>query len=65
MPDERLRSVSTVSAMEDSAQAQRPPSHSSINKGSMPLWLWVGVVSLLAWGLHYLVTYWNAPITPT
>jgi hypothetical protein len=30
--------------------------------GHVPLWLWLVVVSLLVWGLYYLVTYWNAPI---
>jgi hypothetical protein len=34
-------------------------------KGSVPLWLWGVVVSLLIWGVYYLVTYWNAPIGPT
>lgn len=31
-------------------------------KGSVPLWLWSVVVSLLIWGVYYLVTYWNAPV---
>ncbi len=31
-------------------------------KGSVPLWLWGVVVSLLIWGAYYLVTYWNAPV---
>ncbi len=31
-------------------------------EGEVPLWLWVVVVSLLVWGLYYLVTYWNAPL---
>jgi hypothetical protein len=30
--------------------------------GHVPAWLWIVVVSLLIWGLYYLVTYWNAPI---
>ena len=30
--------------------------------GHVPLWLWLVVVSLLVWGLYYLVTYWNAPV---
>ena len=33
-------------------------------EGSVPIWLWVVVVFLLIWGFYYLVTYWNAPITP-
>lgn len=33
-------------------------------KGNVPIWLWIVVVSLLLWGLYYLVTYWNAPVTP-
>ncbi len=34
-------------------------------EGSVPIWLWVVVVFLLIWGFYYLVTYWNAPITPS
>jgi hypothetical protein len=34
-------------------------------KGNVPLWLWGVVVSLLIWGVYYLVTYWNAPVGPT
>jgi hypothetical protein len=30
--------------------------------GHVPVWLWVVVVSLLIWGVYYLVTYWNAPL---
>ncbi len=33
-------------------------------RGNVPIWLWGVVVSLLIWGLYYLVTYWNAPLTP-
>lgn len=33
-------------------------------KGNVPVWLWIVVVSLLIWGVYYLVTYWNAPVTP-
>ncbi len=33
-------------------------------EGHVPLWLWLVVVSLLIWGIYYLVTYWNAPLTP-
>lgn len=33
-------------------------------EGNVPVWLWIVVVSLLIWGLYYLVTYWNAPVTP-
>jgi cytochrome c-type biogenesis protein CcmH/NrfG len=33
-------------------------------KGNVPIWLWVVVVSLLLWGLYYLVAYWNAPAPP-
>jgi hypothetical protein len=34
-------------------------------EGSVPIWLWIVVVSLLIWGAYYLDTYWNAPIDPT
>ncbi len=34
-------------------------------KGSVPIWLWIVVISLLIWGGYYLDTYWNAPIDPT
>ena len=34
------------------------------NEGYVPLWLWLVVVGLLIWGIYYLVTYWNAPVTP-
>lgn len=34
-------------------------------EGHVPLWLWLVVVSLLIWGIYYLVTYWNAPLTQT
>ncbi|MBI5890739.1 MAG: hypothetical protein HZB47_08695 [Nitrosomonadales bacterium] len=27
----------------------------------VPVWLWVVAVSLLIWGIYYLVTYWSAP----
>lgn len=37
----------------------------SEHQGSVPLWLWIVVFSLLIWGFYYLVTYWNAPIVPT
>ncbi len=33
-------------------------------EGNVPIWLWIVVVSLLLWGLYYLVTYWNGPATP-
>lgn len=33
-------------------------------EGSVPIWLWIVVFSLLVWGFYYLVTYWNAPLTP-
>lgn len=33
-------------------------------EGQVPLWLWLVVVSLMIWGLYYLFTYWNAPISP-
>lgn len=32
--------------------------------GNVPAWLWVVVVSLLIWGVYYLVTNWNAPASP-
>jgi hypothetical protein len=34
-------------------------------KGNVPIWLWIVAVSLLIWGIYYLVTYWNAPVAPT
>ena len=34
-------------------------------KGHIPIWLWLVVASLLVWGVYYLVTYWNAPVSPT
>jgi hypothetical protein len=33
-------------------------------EGNVPLWLWIVFVTLLIWGVYYLVTYWNAPIIP-
>ncbi len=33
-------------------------------EGNVPVWLWIVVVSLALWGIYYLVTYWNAPVTP-
>ncbi len=30
--------------------------------GHVPIWLWIVVVTLLVWGIYYLVTYWNAPV---
>jgi hypothetical protein len=32
------------------------------HEGYVPTWLSLVVVSLLIWGLYYLITYWNAPI---
>jgi hypothetical protein len=34
----------------------------SERQGNVPLWLWAVVVSLLIWGVYYLVTFWNAPV---
>lgn len=34
-------------------------------EGNVPIWLWIVVISLLIWGIYYLVTYWNAPVAPT
>lgn len=34
-------------------------------EGNVPIWLWIVAVSLLIWGAYYLITYWNAPATPT
>jgi hypothetical protein len=34
-------------------------------EGNVPIWLWIVVVSLLIWGIYYLVTYWNAPVALT
>lgn len=34
-------------------------------KGGVPFWLWLVAVSLLIWGIYYLITYWNAPAVPT
>lgn len=34
-------------------------------KGSVPIWLWIVAVSLLIWGIYYLVTYWNSPVAQT
>jgi hypothetical protein len=36
----------------------------SEHEGSIPIWLWVVVVTLFLWGFYYLVTYWSAPIGP-
>ena len=33
----------------------------SEREGHVPIWLWLVVVSLLIWGIYYLVAYWNAP----
>lgn len=33
-------------------------------EGSVPAWLWVVVVSLLVWGVYYLVAYWSVPAGP-
>lgn len=33
-------------------------------KGNVPIWLWIVAVSLLIWGIYYLITYWNAPVAP-
>lgn len=30
-------------------------------EGRVPLWLWLVVVALLAWGIYYMVTYWHPP----
>ncbi|MEO8342301.1 MAG: hypothetical protein ABI536_00645 [Gallionella sp.] len=35
----------------------------SERKGNVPAWLWIVVVALVIWGIYYLVTYWNAPLT--
>lgn len=29
--------------------------------GYIPLWLWSVAVSLLIWGIYYLVVYWSPP----
>ena len=34
-------------------------------EGSVPLWLWAVVISLLIWGIYYLIAYWNAPVAPS
>lgn len=28
-------------------------------QGSVPIWLWMVAVSLLVWGIYYLVTFWD------
>lgn len=33
-------------------------------EGNVPAWLWIVIVSLLMWGVYYLVSYWNAPAAP-
>lgn len=33
--------------------------------GNVPVWLWAVVISLVIWGVYYLVTYWNTPLGPT
>lgn len=35
------------------------------HEGHVPLWLWLVAVSLLIWGIYYLLTYWNAPVVPS
>jgi hypothetical protein len=35
------------------------------HEGQVPLWLRLVVVSLLIWGIYYLLTYWNAPVGPS
>ncbi|MDD2701342.1 MAG: hypothetical protein PHH36_08905 [Sideroxydans sp.] len=37
----------------------------SENEGYVPLWLWLVVVTLLIWGIYYLLAYWDAPAPPT
>lgn len=33
-------------------------------EGSVPMWLWVVVATLLMWGFYYLIAYWDSPIGP-
>ena len=35
----------------------------SERKGNVPAWLWIVAVALVIWGIYYIVTYWNAPLT--
>ncbi len=51
-----MKVAQTVHVYESAGIAER--------EGQVPLWLWLVVVSLMIWGLYYLFTYWNAPISP-
>ncbi|HLP99118.1 MAG TPA: hypothetical protein VK149_11800 [Sideroxyarcus sp.] len=30
-------------------------------QGNVPIWLWIVVISLLVWGIYYLIVYWDIP----
>ncbi|HUO44783.1 MAG TPA: hypothetical protein VMT94_07730 [Burkholderiales bacterium] len=30
--------------------------------GHIPAWLWAVVIVLSAWGIYYLITYWQPPL---
>jgi hypothetical protein len=32
--------------------------------GYVPRWLWLVAAGLVVWGIYYLITYWQAPVTP-
>jgi hypothetical protein len=56
-PTEPLSAPGQVYVYESGGIAERD--------GHVPVWLWLVVVSLLIWGVYYLVTYWNTPLGPT
>ncbi len=54
IPDTAQESENTVYTYTSAGVAER--------QGNVPIWLWVVMISLVIWGLYYLVVYWNAPL---
>ncbi len=67
--DEESQSAATASKQAAPRHASDYPAYTyesagiTERRGEVPAWLWAVVVSLLVWGVYYLVTYWNAPVT--
>ena len=53
----KMKAAQTVHVYESAGIAE--------HEGHVPLWLWLVAVSLLIWGIYYLLTYWNAPVGPS
>jgi hypothetical protein len=66
-PDSNAVQHQAAAQATDSTPSDRPAyiyasAGISERQGQVPVWLWAVVFLLLAWGIYYLVEYWNAPL---